>query len=437
LFLHYIAVSALDGGPLQREDSPVRKVLLVLLGFIGLLLLPGCWDKLEIEEQAFSVVIGVDPKEGSGITVTYQIANPQVGSSDRSSAPEEPASEIVTFEAPDLITARDLANTFITRSISFSHTQTLIVSEKFASGEQFKNFIGSSIRDRQLRREVNIIVTKESAADFIRSNKPVLETRPHKFFDFMEMRWDETGLVPYSTLNRLFQRTEGDDTLFLAIYATGKQDVTRHYGNEDEYLPGEVVKEGGHPLQFVGSAVFRNGRMVGVMDGEDTRLSLLLRPRPLANNWLTTYKDPLDPKYRVGVRQFKRKATRIHLDTSNDKTRIQVTVPLTLHLVSIPSLTDYLTNADNQETLKRSIEKQLTDEANELIKRTQTEFLGEPFTWYLEARKHFWTVQQYKAYDWMEQYPHAEVEVKFDVTIQQFGKQLQPFEMEWKKGDGL
>ncbi|WP_281890242.1 Ger(x)C family spore germination C-terminal domain-containing protein [Paenibacillus sp. YYML68] len=417
-----------------------------LLTLLLSILVSGCWDKQEIEEQAFSVVVGVDPKEGSGIQITYQIANPQIGSSDRATAQEEPPSDIITFSAPDLITGRDLANAMVTRNISFAHTKTLVVSEQFARSKLFKHFIGASIRDRQLRREVNLIVSKESAADFIRSNKPILETRPHKYFEFMQTRWKETGLVPFSTLNRLFQRTEGDDTLFLAIYATGQKGKDKEeapnaprqdtitYGNEDSYMPGQIGYRSKPRLQFMGSAVLRDGRMIGTMTGEETRLALLLRPSSIrASTWMSTYTDPLDSRFRVGVRLLRERKPTVSIDISGSRPRVQAFVPITAHLINTPSLIDYIANVSNQELLKQSIEEQLSSKAKALIKRTQTEFKGEPFTWYLSARQKFATYQQYQAYDWIEQYPRADVEVTFSVSIQQFGKQLQPFEEKWQE----
>jgi hypothetical protein len=61
-----------------------------------------------------------------------------------------------------------------------------------------------------------------------------------------------------------------------------------------------------------------------------------------------------------------------------------------------------------------------------LVKRTQNEFHGEAFLWSSVARKKFWLYDGLENYNWMDKYTGAEVNIKFDIKIKDFGKHIAP-----------
>ncbi|CAM4097857.1 Ger(x)C family spore germination protein [Lederbergia lenta] len=397
------------------------KVLLV--SAVPIFLLTGCWGSSELEENAYAVVIGLDKAEDHMVEVTFQIANPQVGSTETGAAQSEPPSDIVTVTAPDILSAKELANSIVSRKLNLDHLRTIIIAEDFAKTKLAHHTIASSIIDPEMRRENNIIVSKEKASEFINKNNPKLETRPHKYYMFMQKRWRDTGFVPYSTLNRYFQRLSGE--LFLAIYATTEKDEIVKK-NEDDYLAGQVPQKSGDPVQMIGSAVFKDGKMIGTLTGAETRISLFLRPKGLSHSVIQSYPDPINDQYRISVRMMKKGKTKVKIDTKTNPTEVKVTVPVALQVFSNPSLSNYTTNLKNQQRLKESIKDTLEKETIDFIKKTQDEFKSEPFLWYLEARQTFWTIDEYTQYNWPKKYSEAKIEVNFNVEIENLGEQLKP-----------
>ena len=165
------------------------------------LALAGCADRVEVERLAHVVVLGLDYEEGNFINVTFQIANPQVGSTDRGQAEKEPPTDIVSIKSTDVVTARELANTIIPRQLDFSHLQTLIISESMARSPVFHKTVSSLVRIPEIRREMSMIICREEAATFIKKNKPRMETRPHKYYEYMLDQWAIWAVVPDSTVN--------------------------------------------------------------------------------------------------------------------------------------------------------------------------------------------------------------------------------------------
>ncbi|MBS4224041.1 Ger(x)C family spore germination protein [Bacillus sp. FJAT-49682] len=413
----------MDGRSVEGACERVKACKLILVSVMPLFFLSGCLGKAELEQQAYVVALGLDKTEDKLVKVTFQIANPQVGSSSKVAAPNEPPSDIVTFTAPDILSAKELANSVVPRKLNFGHLRTIIIGEELAKAKWIHHILASSIVDPEMRRETNIVVSKEKASEFIKKNKPKMETRPHKYYAFMQQRWRDTGYVPYANLNRYFQRLSGE--LFLAIYATTEKNENVRK-NEDDYKAGQVPQQSGDPVQMIGSAVFKDGRMIGTLTGEETRISLFLRRKALGHTFIESFPDPINDKYRITVRMTKPGHTKVKVNTKKSPPEINVSMPIRIQVFSNPSLTNYSTNIENQKRLKQSIKARMEKQTMKLIKRTQDEFKSEPFLWYLEARRKFWTMPEYENYDWEKKYTDAKVEVNYDVMIESFGETLKP-----------
>ncbi|WP_070119596.1 Ger(x)C family spore germination protein [Bacillus marinisedimentorum] len=396
----------------------------ILLLIFPLLFLAGCFDKQEPEQQAYVMAVGLDAMEEKGkLRVTFQIGNPEA-TSLMGTGGNEPPYETVTLTANDFMSAKNTANSFVARRITLDHVKVLIVSEELARSDDFIRVIQSILRSKELRRNVQLVVSKEPASEFINNNKPKLETRPHKFFQFIINRARETGIIPYSDLHRFLQITEGDADLFLAIYATSDPENQINDGLEDEFLAGEIPQEGGNQTQFMGSAVFKEGIMIDKINGELTRLSMWLDNTFRVEDFMVTYPDPNQQDFRITARVIKPDRTKVDVKYRPKGTAvIRAEIPMDVEILAVPSMTDYSSDRKKQKKLKEHIETNLEKTAAAFIEKTQKEYKGEPFYWSLYVRKHFKTISEYEKADWMNNiYPNADVKVEFTINSLTFGK---------------
>ncbi|MCM0650968.1 Ger(x)C family spore germination protein [Clostridium swellfunianum] len=406
----------------------LKKISLYMALILCFPMLAGCWDKTELEDIGYVAAIGIDKGAERNVRITFQITNPKVIGGGRSGGGQnDTKAEVIALEAPSLATARDLLTVTATRRISLAHAKVIVVGEKFARDESFFRHIESSLRDKEMRRIMTLIVSKETAEEFIKNNDPLLEDRMQKYYEFMSRRWKDTGYVPpFANLNRFMERTEVGQSLFLAVYASSKERTPRRGADEGAYLPGQLDRAGGSPAELVGSAVFKNGKMIGVLDGNETRLVSMMRQEPETKSFVTSFVDPLDNKYRIDTRIFRLKRSKIELDIQGDNTTIYVNVPLTMDVVGIPSFINYAEDKEKQKFLEDYLEKYMAKISVRLIEKTQQEFGGDPFQWELAARRKFFTQEEYKKYSWAKHYPEAKVNISYDITISSFGKQLNP-----------
>lgn len=415
----------------------MKKWLILNSIIFSIFVLTGCWDSKEVEERTYVVAIGldlptgVDIEEEQAVDVTFQFSNPKLNIRGSTPTEESEREDYITFTSPDFVTARNMANSVVTRELSFSHNKVLIVSEDLARSDKFYRLFSTAFKDREIRRETNIIVTEGRASDFMIKNKPELLVRPHRYYQFLLDRAMETGFVQESSINSFFAITDGDADLYLAMYGSPNENSEEvGFQDEDQYMAGQVPKKGGNPIQIMGSAVFKEGKMIGKLNGEETRIARLLNNTVPTRDIFSSFTDPLDKDYKIGVRLRKVKSVGVKVDVEEDIPKIDVYYPVEIAVLSVPSMINYGSNFENQRKLKEYLEEHMKKNAEELFEKTQKEFEGNPFQWSLYARKMFKTEKEYVAYNWMEKYPEAEIKVTMDINIIGFGKQYREIDME-------
>ncbi|MFJ8258874.1 Ger(x)C family spore germination protein [Peribacillus asahii] len=389
-----------------------------------MLLLTGCYDKKEIEQKSYVIALGLDKAKGKEglFDITFQVENPEVAGPAQGGGTSEPSRETVTLTANDFVTAQNTANSFISRKIALDFTRVLVISEELARSDDFLTIMETASRTKELRNNVSLIVSKERASEFLKNNHPKTETRLHKYFQFMIERAKETGIIPEADIHRFFQITEGDADLFLAMYATAEpnEKEDRH---EDQYVAGEIPQKGGNTTEFMGSAVFKEGKMIDSLTGEETRLSNILDNTMQMKDVLTMYQDPKKDKYYIAAKYIQKKDTEIEVIYHKKRpTEINVKVPFQLEILAVPSLIDYSSNKKNRELLKKAIESDAKRKFEKFIKKTQDEYKEEPFYWSLYVRKYFKTIKEYEKADWSKNiYPYAHINIEVDLEKIEFG----------------
>ena len=322
--------------------------------------------------------------------------------------------------------SRNIANVVIAKEITYDILKVLIVSEELARDKDFIRWMYQATKDREIRRDIAFIVTRESAYEYILSHDPKLETRPHKYFEIIIERGIETSLIPNSDLNGYFNITEADADLYLSILTSLQKDQEpSNRKKDDEYIAGDIRIEGvTSKTQFIGSAVFKQGKMIGTLTGEETRFSNLLnQANGNSFDMLTTFPIPDNETYRLTARLQKRKNIKMKMDLKNRKPKIDVILPLKVEILSDPLMVNYPKDKAKLEELRIFLEDRIESKMENLVKKTQEEFGSDPFGWSLYARKEFFTLKQWKEFDWMKSYPDMEINIQADIKFGPFGRQ--------------
>lgn len=396
--------------------------------FISLftLMLTGCGDMIEIEKQSYVIAVGIDLTEEENLyQFTFQIANP--GAGDSSDGNGQVTEENISIPTSDLITATDIANNFVAKKINLDHARVFIISEELARSGELVRIIQQSSQTTHMRRTIQLIVTKENAEVFLNNADPKVESKPHKYYQFMISRANDTGIIPDADFHRFYQLTEAGSELFLAIYATTIQEETDLSKPSIEKKAGELIKKGESPAVFMGSAVFKNGKMIDILNAQETRFTNVLDKTMKMDNFVSSFPDPIKPEYNIAGTFIQEQSFdfTIDYDAKENHAQIKVVVEFDFETIAIPSMIDYSSNAELEGLFKKSIEEHYQSKVEKFIKKTQIEYKSDPFYWSLFFRKFFKDIPSYEEANWHEDvYPNAEVSVEFKLERLEFGKSL-------------
>jgi len=404
----------------------IKKVCKLLIIMTTILSLAGCWDREELEDNAYVIGLGIDRSEHKGkIKVTMLIANPEVGSMQGGGGSTEKPREIISFDANDFIVAKATANSIISRDISYELLKVIVVSEDFAKDPDFLPIISSTLKDKEIRMDSYLAVCKEKASEYFLKNQPRMETRPHKYFQFMIEHGIDNGLIPDSTLFRYFSALDRGTDLFIAMYTTAEKEKNLSFKEEDQYTAGQLDVSGDlDDTQFSGAAVFKNGVMIDTLTGLDTRIINIWDDTTDIKDVLVNIPDPfIDNNKQLALRVTKTNNNKIRMNLKGVRPKIDITVPMTFTIMSNPSMTNYIQDPQKKQFLKEYLVKYTTSLFENVQEKTQTELKGSPYPLSVYARKYFKTYQEFERFNWVKSYPNADITLKPIIEIEDYGVQ--------------
>ncbi|WP_026689078.1 Ger(x)C family spore germination protein [Alteribacter aurantiacus] len=152
---------------------------LLLCGF-GLLLLTGCWDRVEIEERGFVISAAVSSAEDNGdfergkdkLAVTLQIAIPSkmVGAGEEG-IKNRPFFLIKTTERTNFGSNRNIPSRR-SRLLNYEHLKVVLLDDDLVKQDMLKYTLDFYIRDHEMRRNTELFVVEGDADKVLEDDRP-------------------------------------------------------------------------------------------------------------------------------------------------------------------------------------------------------------------------------------------------------------------------
>lgn len=406
-----------------------KQVIFILPVLFSLLFFSGCWGAREPDELAYVLATGIDKGKENIVKVTFEVAVPKAIPGGGGGGEEKPFKDI-SVEAASLFGALRLGNSFVGRELTLLHNRVVIVSEEIAR-EGVSTYINPLIRSREIRRNTFILVARGSAANFIKKNQPLIERYPSRQMDFLLDNASTTGFSLTSIINEFTEalKSPGREAVATLVGVNeGREGEDKKLSQEEKafhetaYLPGDVPRQGGNAVEAIGLAAFRGDKLVGYLDGNQTRYYQMLTGD--FETAVFTFPDPRKPEQYIIVLELKEELPpKVKVDLSGPGPKVEVDIILEADILSIQSGINYETG-DERERLKHYLEEVITREMQEVIKKSQQEFKSDIFGFGEYTRHYFWTWQDWKEYGWLERYLEAEVVVNTELLFRRPGMML-------------
>jgi len=401
------------------------KKYLKIFGVIAImLLLTGCNGAKETDQIGYVLIMGLDKGEGDKINVTYQVANP-LAIGGQSEASKQTFTSL-TFSVYSLGEARNLLNSVIALTPVVYHVKAIVFGEDLAR-KGIGDTLGPLMRFREYRGSSFMLVVKGTAEKFIKENKPIFNLSPAKYVELMMESSNDAGFYPTSTLHnfylRLKQKNASPYAVLAATNAKQEESLNRPPDSplperkEQSHIPGNIIRKGGSPVEFVGTALFKGDKMVGMLDSNETRALLILLGDIKEGH--VSVEDPMSPEQQISLRLRVRERPEIKTQIINNRPVIKIRQKVEGTVTSISSGINY-ESEEYQKLLENRLTQVLTEDMSHLIKTSQevnSDVIGLGFY----MARNFQTMQQLENFQWSDRYADADIDVVVEAKIRRFG----------------
>ena len=227
----------------------MKKISVLLMAFLLPVLLSGCWDYREVESLTLVAGMAIDRGQNGGkYHLTFECIQMAGGQQTPSTQPM-----IVETEGNTIFEAVRDALKISQKRLYFNPCRVIILSEDLAR-DGIKPVLDWSLRDAEPRITEEILVSKEKTASEILKQEP------------------QPGQLNSYLISDLLRGTEG---------FSGETSMTRLYEvnnilNSDGVslvLPGVSVNQevGDSKLELSGTAVFKEDKLIGWLEDEQTK----------------------------------------------------------------------------------------------------------------------------------------------------------------------
>lgn len=237
-------------------DRMKKRLLKLTTLILSALMLSGCWNSRELDNLSIVMGFGIDKSEKEDmVDVTAQLAIIQSGDSGTGTSGSQKSQGDsfwnIKGTGENLFSImRDLTHQ-TSRKLYAPHNQVVIFGYDFAK-EGVRDYIDLLLRDHETRLTVYVLVARGKASDIFEV-KPKLQSITSLAISELIETQGATSETPQVRLMDFFERLISETTAQIApiIYTTqdGEEEV----------------------LKVAGTAVFKQGSLVGELDNTQTR----------------------------------------------------------------------------------------------------------------------------------------------------------------------
>jgi Ger(x)C family germination protein len=391
------------------------------------LLCDGCYGSKETDEVAYTIVLGIDKAADGKRLVTNQYAVPSGLSSSDEKGSEQKVSWITDIGViPASAEARMLLYSTGSRVPKYNHITAIIFSEEVAR-EGLNTVLSFYIRNHDFRETPFLIVVKGSAEEYIKQTKPRMEKTISKFYETFLSNGRESGYYLQTDIHDFYSRLKNVGGSPYVMYSginpmTGENSPAGTKTPEqkgDPYLPGGIPRTGTQtPTDFIGLAVFRGDKMVGVLNSDETRAVAILQ-----GNFPRGYVgvvDPLEPKKgTITLKVWCGFKPIITAKINDGIPTFDVQILIEAELLGVTSGINYEA-PDYQELLETQTSNMFKKQIMSMIKHTQ-ELGTDPVGFGLYLRSLFQNTDEMEQANMTSLYQAADIHVNVSTKIRRAG----------------
>ncbi|MFZ5814536.1 MAG: Ger(x)C family spore germination protein [Bacillota bacterium] len=396
-----------------------------------LALLPGCWDRTEVEDMVYLIAIGLDPAEEGGLMVSAMVAvTPELtaGGFEPPVKPERTrlAHRLLTARGKTITEALFVVNGGLTRQLDLRQLRAVVVGEEL-SRAGLEPYLMELTRSPWARGNALLAQARGRAYDVLRELQPVSEVDPPKMIEGLILQAKRLHMAPPLRMHHFVARhaAAGGDPYLPAMAIN--PDVTANPQEPPELppesaLPGELPRGSGNPVEYAGTAIFRGDQLAGYLTVDQTQMLLALRGE--MGKAYTTFPDPDHPNRSVSMRFHMENLPKYQATFRNGHPHIVVRMLFEGEVLAAPGGTDYV-KPQARTRLEEAAARHAEETTAALLERLKG-WEADPVGFGHLYRGQFISWQDWEAFDWHRRIRDLTVEVEAKMRIRRHGLVVGP-----------
>lgn len=366
---------------------------------IATMFLGGCWNYAPLKERSIVVAVGLDKRVDGKIELSLQIANPALIKPDQ--IVQENAVTVVSDNGDTVFEAVRGMLKKVNRKPYYGHLQLIVIGEELAK-DNIKEILDFFERDHEPRLIPYVVVAKGLKA------KEILSATSNLSY------------IPAIHIKNTIENAKGSGKIKRKTLIEILKEI-----NYPEYNPllGVIQREGRKQvkkisdLKIEGTGVFRYTKLIGYLDGKETRALTFLKDE--MKSGIIKIKNPLHKDKFVSIEIISSKS-KIEAELKENEPSFAINIKTKVSLGGQQGKGD-LTTEKMIEKLEDETKATIKKDVSEMIQKVQKVYESDVLGFAEVISKkypEYWSKNKDK---WNRTFPNVSVNVNVDVEMKRFG----------------
>jgi len=380
-----------------------KKILLILICI--LVLLTGCWDKVEINERAHISAIGIDRYAPSSGAHKADNQDSPSGHEDKRNqfkfifafpkhSLEETDDIIVATIGDTLYGVSKILADRTNREMFLGHLRTVILGKSVTEDEHlFRQILDGIETNELLSRRVILAMTEDDVADIINIT-PSMEPRIGQFISEIFNRKDRTPRAPEGSIGDILKDLYESKNAVIPKITAGKNDV-----------------------KVAGAGVISNYKFKGWLNEVQTAHLMMIKGEAKSAGGISiVYKDTIVPI------DLKVQKSKMKLVDDNKRIKILINIDAEGDIKQTYFGSNYdLLEAKTIREIEDVFNKYMSDRLKETVRVIQEDFRADILGVDRFLRQRHYKLWKEVEQEWPEIFPNIEIDVKINIDIRRVG----------------
>ena len=396
---------------------------LVVLLLLAATMLPGCWDRMEVEDQLFAIGMGIDAgrEKRYRLSLRVPIVSTQEAGILGGNRQRGSTSELIVAEADTVSEGVLLLNAAATRRITLRHLRAIFLGEELCR-DSLADLWSELLRHPEVRGTTALLIARGTAWDILTHNRPTSEYNPGKLAEGILLVEKQLHMSPPVRLHHMWNRAGAIGIHpFASVIAVnprvaGGQSPLE--STEGSAVAGEMLREQGNPVEVNGTAVFRDTTLAGFLNTDETQALLALRGE--MGKAYISFPNPYRPNTKIMMRFQQENLPKYQARLTPDGPRITVKVLFEGEVL-----------AGRENYFEEAVRRRVEHAARDYMVATMESVLAKLKKWEVDPvgfgllfRGRFPSWQAWNDFGWAGRVKDMEVAVSADMRIRRFGLRI-------------